>query len=457
MILEKKNIHFVGIGGIGMSGVAIVLLKMGYNVTGSDITSNNLTEKLLKAGAKIFKGHNAYSLPPDTEVVVYSSSINDSNPEIAQARARNIPVVKRAGALGEILNKKKGIAITGTHGKTTTTSLISVMLENCGLDPTAIIGGEVSSFGGNAKYGTGEYCVAEADESDGSFLYLKPLYSVITNIEMEHVDYYKTLDDAIASYCAFANNTKKTGALFYNYDDENIKKVMMNFNGAKESFGFSKEADIYPYEIKMNEFNSSYLPVYKNEVFGKVFLKIPGRHNILNSLAAILTGFKIGLPFDKIARSIQDFTGTKRRFHLRADSDGVMLIDDYAHHPTEIRAVLEACRNWKDKRVIVIFQPHRYTRTKFLTEEFGRCFNGADKLILTDIYAASEEPIEGVSVENIYDRVKAHGISDVAVMKQEAIADHIMALRQPGDMILVLGAGDIKEVADELSERLNLL
>jgi len=455
VILEKNNIHFIGIGGIGMSGIALVLLKMGYKVSGSDLGPSNLTEKLTGEGAGIRFGHNHDNIPPETEVVVYSSSINDSNPEIREARKRNLLIVKRAQVLAELLNGKKGIAVTGTHGKTTTSSLISVMLEKCGLDPTAMIGGEVELFKGNSKYGKGEYVVAEADESDGSFLYLKPLYSVITNVEMEHIDYYKTLEDAIDSYAAFASNTKKSGYLFYNAEDENIKKVLKKFNGNRESFGFSKGADIYPHEIMMNEFYTSYVCVYKNEVIGRVSLRIPGRHNILNSLAAILAGFKLGLPFENICRSIQDFAGTKRRFHLRADVDGIMLIDDYAHHPTEIRAVLDACRNWKDRRVIVVFQPHRYTRTKFLAEEFGRCFKGADKLILTDIYAASEDPMEGVSVKNIYDRVKLHGLNDVTMMNKESVTRHIMDIKKPGDMIVVLGAGDIKEVSDELSERLN--
>ncbi|OGW76774.1 MAG: UDP-N-acetylmuramate--L-alanine ligase [Omnitrophica bacterium RIFCSPLOWO2_02_FULL_45_16] len=455
MILEKKNIHFVGVGGIGMSGLAFILLKMGYNVSGSDLKSNNLTEKLEKIGGKISVGHNTRHLPPEAEVLVYSSSINNANPEIIEARKRNITIVKRAQVLGEILNKKKGIAVTGTHGKTTTTSLISVMLEDCFLDPTVIIGGEVDLFGGNAKSGSGEYVVAEADESDGSFLYLKPLYSVIMNIEIEHVDYYKTLDDAIDSYSAFANNLKKTGTLFYNCEDENIKKMLIRFNGKGESFGFSRQADICPYDIKLNGFRSSFQCVYKNEIIGRVFLKVPGRYNILNSLAAILVGFKIGLTFENITRSIADFSGTKRRFHLMADVDGVMLIDDYAHHPTEIRAVLDACRNWKNRRLIVVFQPHRYTRMKFMADEFGGCFKGADKLILTDIYAAGEDPIEGVSVKNIYDKVKKHGINDVTMMNKEGVAEYVMALKKRGDMILVLGAGDIKEVTNELSERLN--
>lgn len=455
MILENKNMHFIGIGGIGMSSIALILLKMGYKISGSDLESNNLTERLKKLGAEIFKNHDSSHIGPGTEIVVYSSSINSANPEMAEANRRGIPIVKRAQVLGELLNKKKGIAITGTHGKTTTTSLISVMLENCGLDPTVMIGGEVGLFGSNAKCGKSEYVVAEADESDGSFLHLKPFYSVITNIEMEHMDYYKTLEDSISAYATFANNTKKSGMLFFNNDDENIKKILKNFNGRAESFSLHKGSDIYAHDIKMSEFRSSYICVYKNEVLGKVFLSIPGKHNILNSLAAILVGLKLGLSFEKITQGIQNFTGAKRRFHVRADCDGIMLIDDYAHHPTEIRAVLEACTNWKDRRLIVIFQPHRYSRTKFLADEFGRCFKGAHKLILTDIYAASEEPIEGISPKVIYDRVKIHGPDDVMILDKKEVTNHVMQLKKSGDIILVLGAGDIKDVANELSEKLN--
>jgi UDP-N-acetylmuramate--alanine ligase len=272
---------------------------------------------------------------------------------------------------------------------------------------------------------------------------------------MEHMDYYKTLEDMIAAYRVFANNTKPGGAICYNFADQNARKALEGFKGTTESFGFSKEAVMHPADIVMDGFRTSYGCIYKDKLLGKVELRIPGMHNVLNSMASVMVGLKLGLDFNRIANSIKDFKGTKRRFHLRAESDGVMLIDDYAHHPTEIRAVLDACKSWKDKRIIVIFQPHRYTRTMHLADEFGRCFGGVNKLILTDIYAASEEPIEGVSVKNIYDRVKKNGISDVVVMDKDRISEHVMKLKKPGDMILVLGAGDIKKVADELSARLN--
>lgn len=454
MLLDKKNIHFIGIAGIGMSAIARVLLEMGYNVSGSDLEPNDLTGHIKEMGAHVFEGHAASNVSRDVDLIVYSSSISKNNPELLEAHRRKIPVAHRAEVLGELLNRKKGIAVTGTHGKTTTTSLISIMLENSNLDPTVMIGGEVGQFKGNAKFGKGAHLVAEADESDSSFLHFKPMYSVITNIEMEHLDHFKTLGDVRRAYRAFANNLKKGGILFYNREDPNIKEALKNFKGRTRSFGVSRGADIYPVDIKMNEFKTSFTCVYKNKKMGTASLGIPGMHNVLNSLAAILVGLNLGLGFEDIVNSIKSFKGVRRRFHLRADSGGVMLIDDYAHHPTEIRAVLDACRNWKGKRLIAIFQPHRYTRTKHLAGDFGKCFRGVDMLILTDIYAASEEPIKGVSVKNIYDRAIRSGLDDVKMLKKEDIAGHVMKLKKPGDMILVMGAGDIKNVADKISERL---
>lgn len=452
---NKKRIHFVGIGGIGMSAVAYVLLEMGYKVSGSDRESNDLTKNIESIGGKVFAGHRASNISKDVGVLVYSSAISRDNPELRKAIRKKIQIVHRAEMLGELFNKKKGIAVTGTHGKTTTTSLISVMLAKLNLNPTVVIGGEVSHFKGNAGFGDGPYMVAEADESDSSFLHLKPFYAVITNTEMEHLDHYKTLSDVNKSYRSFIDNLREDGIVFYNYDDPNARKILENFRKKNVSFGFSKGANIYPIDITMNGFNTSFKCAYKGKVLGTVKLNIPGRHNVLNALAAVLVGLKIGLKFKDIANSIKDFDGAKRRFQLMSDSDGVMLIDDYAHHPTEIKAVLDACTNWKDKRIIAIFQPHRYTRTKFLAEDFGRCFKGVDKLILTDIYAASEKPIRGVSIKNIYDKVKLSGIDDVAIIKKEAISEYIMHLKRRGDMILVLGAGDIKEVANDLFKRLS--
>ncbi|MBN2452812.1 MAG: UDP-N-acetylmuramate--L-alanine ligase [Candidatus Omnitrophica bacterium] len=455
MVSSRKKIHFVGVGGIGMSGIARVLLEMGHEVSGSDIEKNHITDRLEGMGGKMFAGHRASNLPADADILVYSSSISRNNPEVKAALRRRVRIMHRAGMLGEIFNRRKGIAISGTHGKTTTTSLISVMLENAGLKPTAIIGGEVSRFGGNAKTGEGEYAVVEADESDGSFVRLKPMYAVITNIEMEHLDHFRSLGHIRSAFRAFIDNVKPGGSVFYNIEDLNIRIMMKGFRRHSESFGFSKEADIYPTDIRMDGFRALFKCVYKNRLLGTVSLSIPGRHNILNALAAVLVGLKAGISFREIAGAIKDFDGAKRRFQLRADADGVMLIDDYAHHPTEIRAVLDVCRNWKGRRVIAVFQPHRYSRTKFLAEEFGRCFKGVDKLILTDIYSASEKEIKGVSIMNIYTRVKDSGISDVEVLPKDMIPGRIMKIKKPGDIVLVLGAGDIKSVADRLSGMMN--
>ena len=454
MLGKKRKIHFVGVGGIGMSGIAQILMDMGHNVSGSDVERSHITERFEAMGGKMYAGHRSSNLPPGTEILVYSSSINKDNPEIAEARRRKAEIIHRARMLGEIFNRKKGIAVSGTHGKTTTTSLISVMLENAGLDPTVIIGGEVSRFNGNAKLGKGPYAVAEADESDGSFVHLKPLYGIITNMEMEHLDHFKNLAHIHESYRSFIDNIKVGGAVFYNREDLNTRIAMKGYRKTSESFGFSRNADIYPTDVRMEGFNTSFRCVYKHKVLGTVNISIPGRHNILNAMAGILVGLKLGIGFKEITRAIKDFDGAKRRFQLRVDSGGVMLIDDYAHHPTEIKAVLDACRNWKKRRIIAIFQPHRFSRTKFLADGFGKCFKGVDKLILTDIYAASEKAIKGVSIKNVYDKVKANGVSDVRILKKELIPEYVMRLKKPGDIILVLGAGDIKVIADRLSDML---
>lgn len=451
MLSTKRNIHFVGVGGIGMSAIAHVLLEMGHNVSGSDLAENNITKKLESIGGMIFTGHRPSNIPDKTDILVYSSSISGANSELAEAARRNVKVIHRAQMLGEIFNKKKGIAVAGMHGKTTTTSLVAVMLKNAGMDPTAIVGGEVKAFGGNARLGKGDFVVAEADESDSSFLHLKPSCAIITNIELEHLDHFKTLGDIHRSFRSFIGNVKNGGKVFYNASDANIRKALIGFKGRSESFGFSKGADMRAVDIKMDGFSTKFKCIYKDRQLGTFELSMPGRHNVLNAMAAILVGLDVGLSFEEIAGGIRDFDGARRRFQLRSDSGGVMLIDDYAHHPTEIRAVLNACRNWRNKRIVVIFQPHRYSRTKLLADEFGKCFKGVDKLILTDIFPASEEAIKGVSIRTVYDKVRKNGLKDVVMVKKDEIPDYVMKLKRPGDMILVLGAGDIKSVADSLA------
>jgi UDP-N-acetylmuramate--L-alanine ligase/UDP-N-acetylenolpyruvoylglucosamine reductase len=452
--MAKKNIHFVGIGGIGMSGIAAVLLETGYSVSGSDLEASDVTRRIESLGGRVFCGHSPANLPRDTDVLVYSSSVTRQNPEYKEALHRGIKIVHRAEMLAEIFNKKVGIAVTGTHGKTTTTSLLAVMLERAGLDPTAVIGGEIKEFGGNARLGKSEYIVIEADESDSSFLYFKPHYAVLTNLEMEHVDHYKTMEDAKAAYRGFMNNVRPHGAVFLNCGDKNLASIAKGYRGKIVTFGFSECADIHPVDIRMDGFKTSFGCVRNGEYFGRIRLRIPGRHNVLNTLAAIGVGACLGIKPADIIGAAGDFAGAKRRFQLRSAPGDVMLIDDYAHHPTEIKAVLDTCRNFRGRDVTVVFQPHRYTRTKFLADEFGRCFDGINRLILTQVYAASEKPIKGVSVENIHASVRKSGLGDVRVMKKEEISDYLMKSRKPKDMILILGAGDIKNVADEMAKRI---
>ena len=452
MAPDKKHIHFVGIGGIGMSALAKILAQGGHFVSGSDKEPSGITDRLKKAGAKIFYSHDAGNIPKETSTVVYSTCISKDNPELVCARRRKIKIVHRSEVLGWIFNKKKGIAVTGTHGKTTTTSLVSVMLENTGRDPTVMIGGEVKEFGGNAKLGKGVYAVAEADESDSSFLRLKPYYAVITNMEPEHLDHYKNMADITRAFKSFIGKVKRSGVIFYNHEDVESGKIVKRSKKRSRSFGFSSDADIYPLGIKMDCFKTEFDCVYEGKNLGRIKLNIPGKHNVLNALACVLVGLEMDIKFEDIAKAICGFEGALRRFQLRCETGGIMLIDDYAHHPTEIRAVIEACRNWKGKRVVAVFQPHRYTRTKLLANEFGKCFELADKVILTDIYAASEKPIKGVSIKLIYDKVKASGKTDVSVIKKELLAEHVKNIATAGDIILVLGAGDIVKVADELQE-----
>ncbi len=449
----KKRIHFIGVGGIGMSAIARILVEMGYKVSGSDLVTNDLTEGLSALGAAISLGHSVENIPKGAELAVYSSSIDIMlNPEVVRARESGIRIMQRASALGELLNPRKGIAVTGTHGKTTTTSLIAVMLDRLGYRPTVAIGGEVDYFRSNARFGKGDWMVAEADESDGSFTRLKPFYSVVTNIEIEHVDYYKSIEDVIGGYTGFVSNTKPGGIFFYNNDDENVRKVLKRYKGESRSYGLGEGALIYPLGIKMDRFRTSFRCIYKGKDLGEVRLRIPGRHNVSNSLAAILVGLEMGIDFGRIKEAIGSFRGARRRFQARFASDGIMLIDDYAHHPTEIEAVIEAARAFRPRRIVAVFQPHRYTRTKSLKREFGLCFRGVDKLVLTDIYPASERPIKGVSIKMLYDEVRKIGCpADVSVLDKGGIPLHIMKTSRRGDIILVMGAGSIKKVSDDLA------
>lgn len=452
---SKKHIHFIGIGGIGMSAIALVLLKAGHKVTGSDVKSSRLIEKIRACGGEVFLGHNERNIS-GADIVVFSSSITAENPELKSARDKKIATLHRAEMLALLMNGKKGIAVTGAHGKTTTTSLISHILFRAKLDPTAILGGEVASINGNAVLGRGDYFVVEADESDGSFVHLEPFYCVITNIDEEHLDYYRNIREIMSSYMKFIEKIRRGGRLFACGDCDNIKRALRACEKDITYFGLSKGLDIYPKDIKMHEDHTEFSVVYNGDNLGRAALNIPGIHNVSNAMAAFAVALQIGLDFKTIKDTVEDFRGAERRFQRKYCKDGISIIDDYAHHPAEIEATILAAKNWNPKRLVVLFQPHRYSRTKYLKERFGRCFDLADHLVITDIYAASEEPIEGVSGKDIYEETKSKGHKSAIFLSRRDVKEYLLNYVRLGDMVLVLGAGDVTSVAEELAKELSI-
>ncbi|MFA5148470.1 MAG: UDP-N-acetylmuramate--L-alanine ligase [Candidatus Omnitrophota bacterium] len=445
-----KHIHFIGIGGIGMSAIAFVLLKQGHRVSGSDVKRSRIIEKLESLGGKFHEGHHEKNIK-GADIVVYSSSITPENPEIKAARNKKISTLHRADMLALIMNDRKGIAVTGAHGKTTTSSLIAHILYRAGLDPTAILGGEVKSLEGNARVGDGEHFVVEADESDGSFVHLKPFYSVVTNIDAEHMDYYRNMGEIISWYLKFIEKIKPGGRLFACGDCENLRRALRGCQKDIFTFGLSKEHHIHPEKIKMHDSHSEFEVVYRGKNLGAAAINIPGIHNISNAMAAFAVALELGLDFDTIREAVRDFTGAARRFQVKYSGNGIKVIDDYAHHPSEIKATILAARNWKPKRLIVAFQPHRFSRTKYLKDKFGGCFDMADKLILTDIYAASEDELDNVSGSSIYEEVKMRGHKDASYIRKKELEEYLAKEIKRGDMVLMMGAGDITNIADELA------
>jgi len=451
MLQKIESVHFIGVGGIGMSSIASILLERGFDISGSDLRANRLTDRLAKRGAKIFIGHRASNLRDNTGLVVYSTSIDDANPEIQKARERKIPIVHRSDIVAELVNTKSGIAITGAHGKTTTTALSGLLLTRAGLDPTIIVGGEASYLNSNWRNGKGDYAVCEADESDGTFRKLKPAYAVLTNIDREHLEHYKDFEGLITANKAFIENIKEAGCLITSYEDPNIQRILKGYKGKYFTYSISrKEADIYAGRITMNKFHTAFQAVYKGKILGSFELNIPGRHNVENSLAVILLGIELGINIDIIKGALSEYKGTLRRFEIKGEIDGIMVIEDYAHHPREIMATIAACRNWPARRLIGVFQPHRYTRTQFLKDEFGKSFLGLDELILTDIYSASEKPIKGVDAKTIYNEAVKNGQKNARVLRKDEIAPYLLKILKANDMALILGAGDIGELSNEL-------
>ena len=452
MYKKTKHIHFVGIGGIGMSGIAELLINLGYMVSGSDLRVTDITRRLESFGARVCQGHEATCIG-EADVVVTSSAVKEDNPEVIAAREANVPVIPRAEMLAELMRLKKyGVAVAGSHGKTSTTSLVGWIMAQAGLDPTVVIGGKVNSLGTNAKLGEGEFLVAEADESDGSFLQLSPVVEVVTNIDLEHLDYYRDIDEIKDVFLQFINKIPFYGAAIVCLDDDHIASLLPHIKKRVITYGLTAQADLHGRKLESEGLQTRFEVCQGGEVLGKITLAAPGRHNVLNSLAAIAVARELEIPFDEIGKALSSFTGVQRRLQVKGEENGITIIDDYGHHPTEIKATLSALRDaWPARRLVVMFQPHRYSRTQALFPEFCTAFHDADVLILTEIYPASEQPIEGVSAESLKEGIKKHGQRQVFLADSvENLAEMVLPMLEKGDIALTLGAGNIWRAGEEL-------
>jgi len=449
-----SHYHLIGIGGIGMSGIARLLLHKGQKVSGSDLRENNITQELKELGAQIFSGHRAENIG-GADVIVYSSAIREDNAEILQARSKGLPLIKRAQALARLMEDETAITVAGSHGKTTTSSLSACLLLKAGLCPTIAVGGVIGNISANASLGAGKFFVAEADESDGSFLFYRPEYSIITNIDFEHLDYYKDFKNEVAAFKEFINNTRPGGCVFACGDDQNLRTLLRDYGKRHVLFGLKPGGHIYPEKIEMNGLSSAFDCVYKGKFIERFVLALGGKHNISNALAVIALGLELGISTRFIKDALSGYKGAKRRLEVKFNDNGLLLVDDYAHHPTEIQAALSALMNFKSRRIIAVFQPHRYTRTGLLYEEFAKSFDSADQVILTDIYSAGEPPVEGVNAGIILDKMKARFPGkQICLLPKEKIVPHVLEIAKPGDLLVTLGAGDIVKICDELAQKL---
>nr|WP_281054651.1 UDP-N-acetylmuramate--L-alanine ligase [Thermosediminibacter oceani] len=451
-----KRIHFIGIGGTGMSGIAKIVMELGYEVSGSDLKFSEALNRLKEEGARVFIGHDAANIR-GADLVVVSSAIPPTNPEYVEAIKNDIPVIHRADMLSTLMATRKGIAVSGAHGKTTTTSMISLVLEKGGMSPTVVIGGELNDIGGNATLGKGEYMVAEADESDGSFLKLTPYIAVVTNIENDHMDHYKDMESMKEAYRKFIMNLKKDGFALLGTDNEHVRDVMKRVDVPYFTYGINYPADYMPKNIHIEGVDSRFEVYYRNERLGELELHVPGMHNIYNATAAVAVGHRLGLKMEDIAGALQAFRGVQRRFQLIGEVGGVRVVDDYAHHPTEIKATLKAAKLLNPNKLYAVFQPHRYTRTKMLAEEFGNAFEDADEVIITRLYSAGEAPIPGVSSMLIVEALKRSGKNVTYIDDKEKIPDYLAERVVPGDFVLTIGAGDIYKVAYDTVGKLEVL
>ncbi|HEY6292569.1 MAG TPA: UDP-N-acetylmuramate--L-alanine ligase [Terriglobia bacterium] len=457
MLGKIRRVHFVGIGGIGMSGIAEVLLNLGFTVSGSDVKSSLVTDRLARLGARFSEGHAARRVH-EAQVVVISSAVRPDNPEVMEARRLAIPVIPRAEMLAELMRLKFSVAVAGAHGKTTTTSMIALMLAEAGLDPTAVIGGRLDAFGSSARLGKGELMVAEADESDRSFLQLLPSIAVVTNIDREHLEHYRDLSEIASAFAAFMNRVPFYGAVIACIDPpwrDCFQSVRPQLHRRLVTYGVEPGAEVTAASIDVGPTGSDFDLMVKGRNVTRIHLGVPGKHNIQNALAAAAVGVELDLGADEIKRGLERFRGVDRRFQIKAQSGGVTVVDDYGHHPAEIRATLTAARDWGAKRIWAIFQPHRYTRTKFLMDDFARCFEGAERVYVLDIYPASEPPIEGVTSERLVARMHELGFDRAEYAPAEGrLRASLVGRLRPGDMVLTIGAGSVWKVGEALVEEL---
>lgn len=450
MFKKIQHLHFVGIGGIGMSGIAELLLNLGYRVSGSDAKRSPITDRLADMGGIIHIGHRPENVA-EANVVVTSSAVRADNVEVQEARRRQIPVIPRAEMLAELMRLKYGIAIAGAHGKTSTTSMVGTVLVKAGMDPTVVIGGRLNAFGSNAKLGKGDLLVAEADESDGSFLKLSPTIAIVTNIDREHLDHYSDLAAIKAAFVSFVNKVPFYGSAILCLDDPNVQEIIPQIERRILTYGIAMPADLVASNIEYSDFGVSYRVRYKGIQLGQISLQVPGEHSVLNSLAALATAIELEIPFEKGAEALAGFQNADRRFQIKGTWHGALIVDDYGHHPTEIMATLRAARQPGSRRIVAVFQPHRYSRSQSLEEEFTRAFTQADILIVLPIYAAGESPIPGVTAEKLAGLIKKHGHPDVnyAANFLEALGSLRQKVRD-GDLVITLGAGDVWKIGEAL-------
>ena len=458
MFRKTQHIHLVGIGGSGMSGIAEVLLTMGYKVSGSDLQASETTRRLEELGGRIAIGHQESNIG-EAQVVVISSAVAATNPEVLAAKAKQVPVIPRAEMLAELMRLKFGVAIAGAHGKTTTTSMVANVLASGGLDPTMVIGGKVNALGSHARLGRGELLVAEADESDGSFLRLSPTIVAVTNLDREHLDHYGSMEKIYDSFLEFINKIPFYGLAVLCSDDERLHSLFPRIVKRYHTYGLNERPGVVPdfkaTDIVLKQWGAEFRAHFRGKNLGPFRLAVPGIHNVSNALAAIAIGVELDVPIDLIRKGLAAFTGVERRFHLRGEANGIMVVDDYGHHPTEVKATLAAAKQGWDRRLVVLFQPHRYSRTRDLITEFTHAFDQADLLFMTDIYAAGEAPIPGVSGALLADSIKAAGHPGVTfVEKKETLPDQVLPHLQPGDLVVTLGAGDIWKAGTGLLARL---